>query len=307
MRMRLPKVRFTIRRATVVAAALLSLWLISSLAAAYLLTRRSRSPFAEPPPVVAWGKIEPVRLTAEDGLGIGAWFVPGPADGPSVLLLHGNGGHRGSCLPLAEVLARGGCSVLALSLRAHGDSDGDRNDFGYGARRDVAAGVAFLERRRPGRPIVVQGTSLGAAAAIYAAGDLGGRVRGYVLESPYRDIYSAVRNRTAAYLPVPLDLVAYGGLVAVSPLLLPEAGRMSPLDRIADIPASTPILLLAGGRDDRARPDDVRTLHRRVAAHALMLVFDGARHESLWAFDPGRYGDEVSRFIEEATRRGPRR
>jgi alpha-beta hydrolase superfamily lysophospholipase len=296
-----------LRRSLSVLAVLLGLWLIASCVVAHVLTRRSRSPFAETPPIVSWGRIEPARLVTEDGLGIGAWFVAGPTDGPSVLLLHGNGGCRSASLDLAETVAREGCSVLAISLRAHGDSDGDRNDIGYGARRDVTAAVAYLERRRPGRPIVILATSLGAAAAIYAAGDLETRIRGYILEAPYRDIYSAVRNRTAAFLPRPLNLAAYGGLLAVSPLFLPEAGRMTPLERIADIPASTPILLLVGGRDDRARPSEVGQLHARVTSHARLLVFEGAGHEMLSTSEPARYRREIIRFIRRATGSGPDR
>jgi alpha-beta hydrolase superfamily lysophospholipase len=75
-----------------------------------------------------------------------------------------------------------------ISLRAHGDSTGDFNDMGYSARHDVVAAVEFLERRRPGNPIVIHGLSMGAGAAVFASGELGHRIKGYVLESPYRDL-----------------------------------------------------------------------------------------------------------------------
>ncbi len=80
-------------------------------------------------------------------------------------------------------------------MRAHGDSSGEFNDIGYSARLDVVAAVEFLERRRPARPILIHGTSLGAAAATFAAEELGHRVHGYVLECPYRDLRTAVWNR----------------------------------------------------------------------------------------------------------------
>ena len=79
--------------------------------------------------------------------------------------------------------------------RAHGDSTGEFDDAGYGARRDVCAAVEFLERRRPGRPVIVDGNSLGSAAAIFAAGELGHRVAAYILECPYQDLKIAVWNR----------------------------------------------------------------------------------------------------------------
>src|SRR5262249_40282009 len=146
---------------------------------------------------------------------------------------------------------------------------------------------AFLERKRPGRPVIVQGTSLGAAAAIYAAGHLGARVSGYVLECPYRDVRTAVRNRTAAYLPPLLDGVAYAGLAVAGPWFLPELDRMAPVERIVDIPAAVPILLQAGGCDDRARPEEVAEMDQRVASHARLVVFDDAGHERYCVRCPG--------------------
>ena len=51
-----------------------------------------------------------------------------------------------------EILAAQGYAVLMLTLRAHGDSTGDFDDVGFGARNDVIAGVDFLERAgRAGR------------------------------------------------------------------------------------------------------------------------------------------------------------
>ena len=253
-----------------VLAVLIVLWLLASCGVAYLLTRRSRAAFPQPAPSVSWARIEPHRLKTSDGLEIGAWYVEGPDAGPSILLLHGNGGTR--------------------------------NDIGYSARHDVEAAVAYLEQRRPGRPIVVQGSSLGAAAAIYAAGDVGGRVCGYILEAPYRDIYTAVRNRTSAYLPRPLSNLAYAGLVLVSPLFLPDASRMSPVERIADIPKSIPILLLAGGQDDRARPEEVEEMRASVASHSRLLQFEGSGHVLLNLSDPARYQTEILGFIQETMR-----
>jgi alpha-beta hydrolase superfamily lysophospholipase len=262
----------------IVAVALFVGWLASSFFVAYKMTRRPHPLAAEPPPAVTWATIEPVRLHTCDGLELGAWYMPGRDDGPSVLVLHGHRSDRGECLQLAEMLVGEGCSVLAISLRAHGDSTGDYNDVGYSARHDVVAAVAWLEQRRPGSPVFVQGTSMGAAAAIYAAAELQTRVHGYILECPYRDIRSAVRTRTSAYLPRPLDCVAYAGLNLVGPIFLPELDRMSPLNAVTSIPATVPVLVLAGGRDNRALPDDVKAIYERISSHARLLMYPNAVH-----------------------------
>jgi pimeloyl-ACP methyl ester carboxylesterase len=251
---------------------------------------------------VRWGRLESLRLPTADGQELGAWFAQGPDRGPSVLLLHGNGDSRGNELPLAEFFAKHQCSLLMLSLRAHGDSTGAVNDIGFSACHDVEAAVGYLEQRRKGRPILVQGTSLGAAAALYAAAALGTRVRGYLLEAAYADLRTAVRNRTENYLPFPLDRIAYAGLALTGPLVLPEIDRMAPVEAIAGIPTSVPVLLLAGGRDRLARPPEAQALYRRVHDHGRLVWFAQAGHESYYAHDPLLYQEVVGDLLQEIAR-----
>lgn len=276
----------------------LASWLVASYGVAYRLTHRPRPPFPEPVPAVAWGTFESHRFLSRDGQEIGGWFSPGREDAPSVLLLHGHRGSRWNCLGRAELLAKHGCSVLLISLRAHGDSTGDFNDIGYSARHDVVAAVEFLERRRPGKPIVVLGTSMGGAAALFAAEELARRVRGYILESPYRDLRCAVRNRTENELPPVLDWIAYRGLLTVSPLVLPHLDRISPHEAIGRVPDDVPILILAGEDDLKARRDEAEALFDRVRSHGELLIFGGAGHLRMLETDPVRYRRAVLCFID---------
>jgi hypothetical protein len=156
----------------------LLVWLGSSAFVAWRFTRRSSPPVPEPPPAVSWAKVEGHRLSTSDKQQIGAWLVRGKPEKGCVLLLHGNGCSRGAMLPVMEMLAKADYTVLAITLRAHGDSTGEVNDLGWSARNDVAAAVDFLQREFSGRPIFVVGRSLGSAAAVFAAKDLAGRVAG---------------------------------------------------------------------------------------------------------------------------------
>jgi len=266
---------------------------------AFRLTRRPRSRFEEPAPNVTWGKLESHRFSTRDGQEIGAWFVDGRADAPSVLLVHGNGANRSQSLSRGKLLASHGYAVLMISLRGHGDSTGDYHDVGYSARQDVQAAVGFLEGRRAGRPVIVMGNSMGSAAAIFAAGELGNRVHGYVLESPYQDLKVAVWNRTHAYLPPVLREVAYSGLRIVGPIFLPHLEQISPLKAIADIPRDVPVLVLAGGADRLARPEEARALYNQVAAHGRLVFLPGAGHGNLFGSAPKLYTRTVLGFCKD--------
>lgn len=286
-----------------VAISALALWLTISWAAAYRLTRRPRPWFAEPAPVVSWGELESHRLRTRDGHELGAWLFRGKEDSPSVLLLHGNRGSRTKSLDRAAMLASHGCAVLLVSLRAHGDSTGEFNDIGYSARHDVVAAIDFLERQRPAHPIVVHGTSMGAAAAVFASGELAHRVHGYVLECPYADLKTAVWNRIENALPPGIDWLTYQGLVLVSPLVIPELARISTVGAIQAAPPEVPILILAGAQDRRARPEEASALFDRVKSHATLIMFPGADHGRLHVTDPGRYTQAVLGFVQSVQRR----
>ncbi len=291
-----------LRRWLITAAVAVAVWLLVCSAVAFRLTRRPRSRFQEPAPNVNWGKLESHRFLTHDGQEIGAWFVDRRGDAPSVLWIHGNGGNRSHGLGRAKLLASQGYAVLMISLRGHGDSTGDYHDIGYSARQDVEAAVAFLERRRAGRPVIVMGNSMGSAAAIFAAGELGNRVHGYVLESPYQDLKVAVWNRIDAYLPPVLREVAYSGLRIVGPIFLPHLEQISPLRAIAGVPRNVPVLILAGGADRLARPAEAKALYNRVAAHCRLVFVPGAGHGNLFKSAPDLYTRTVLDFIRDIPR-----
>jgi pimeloyl-ACP methyl ester carboxylesterase len=281
------------------AVLLICVWLLVSLLFVYRLTRRPRAWFAEPAPTVAWARLEEHQLHTSDGETLGAWFHRTTGDGPTVLVLHGSGGSRHNSLRAAEFFVGQGCAVLLVSLRSHGDSTGEINDFGYSAEQDVVAAVAFLEKHRPGRPIIVNGTSMGSAAAIFASAELGERVAGYILESPYRDLHHAVRNRTALYLPPVLDHVAYLGVALVGPLVLPDAERIAPIDHVTGIPPTVPAVFLCGTEDRRATPAEAQALCDRIGDHARLVLFQGAGHGCLIRENPQLYAQAVAPLLRK--------
>jgi pimeloyl-ACP methyl ester carboxylesterase len=246
---------------------------------------------------VRWGVLEELQLETEDGETLGAWYYRGAEGAPSVVVLHGLGGSRWNSLPSAEFFAGQQCSVLLVSLRAHGDSTGEVNDFGYSSRHDVVAAVKFLEKERPDRPILVEGHSMGAAAAIFAAGELGERVSGYVLEAPYRDLHRAARNRTARYLPPILDRVAYAGIVLTGPLVLPDVDRISPIDHIGDIPASVPVVFMSGTDDANAQTSEAQELCECISSHAHVVLFEGAGHGLPVQYNPRLFAQAVTPLL----------
>jgi len=147
------------------------------------------------------------------------------------------------------------------------------------------------------------GVSLGSAAAIFASQELGRLVHGYILESPYQDLKTAVWNRTQTYLPPVLAQVAYAGLRAVGLFFLPNLEEIAPLRAIDGIPSDVPVLIMAGLADRLARPDEAKALFDRVASHGELAFFPGADHNNLFPSTPDRYRRMVLDLCGAPTRR----
>jgi fermentation-respiration switch protein FrsA (DUF1100 family) len=147
--------------------------------------------------------------------------------------------------------------------------------------------------------VIVWGQSLGAAAAVFAAAHLGDDVAGYILECPYQDLRTAVRNRMEYYLPPIIADVAYAGAAIVAPLVLPELDRISPLQAASSIPEPARVLIMAGGADRRARPAEARAIFERVRSQARLLIVPEGHHVKLLAADPTAYQEAALKLIRD--------
>ncbi len=284
-----------IERAPIAVAALLVTWLGSGTLAALALTRRWTGERLEPAPA----DLREVRLHTSDGLELGAWLGEEADERGAVVLVHGNGSSRSALLEEARAIRALGFTVLPITVRAHGDSGGRRNDFGWSAQHDVEAAVAFLEARDRGRPIVVLGISLGAAASVFAAPALGERVAGYVLIGPYADLHLAAERRTTRYLPPLLDELAYGALFVGGRMVLPELDRIAPASSARAMPSAVPTLVIVGGEDDRAPLSDARLIVAPLS-DARIETIAGASHETVSAIAATEQGLAlVSSFLDE--------
>lgn len=272
-------------------------WLVSSYFAARYFVSRRNQPYVEKLPADNAFQFTEHRLISRDGETIGSWFAPGKTGSPMVVLVHGHLGDRSQCLPYAQLFQEMGCGTLLITMRAHGDSTGTLNDFGYGARLDVIAAVEFLQKHAPGRPILLLGISAGATAVSFAAAELGTQVAGVVMEEPFLDIQTAVKRRTDLYLPAGFSYLAHRGLVSMASLVIPHYAAIAPVEAVSQIPAEVPIWILAGGLDDRAYPEEAQAIYQRASTHAELTIFPLAHHESLLVHDEAMYRAQVKRWL----------
>lgn len=261
---------------------------------ARVLTQRKHPPAPETATILSGLPAESLRLTASDGIETGAWLYLPPAPECIVILAHGNGSQRQALLGYAQEFVNNGCAALPITLRAHGDSEGELNDFGYGARLDIQAAVKLAQRRCPGTDIYIFGQSLGAAAALFAAPDLGDQIQGYLLESPYASLEGAVKNRLRMRLPKPLVTPGYHLLALWAERFLDvPIADIAPVRAAAKVRSKAKFIVLAGRQDQRATPSEARAVVDALPDGARLEIFDDAAHSELWLSDQARYREAI--------------
>jgi pimeloyl-ACP methyl ester carboxylesterase len=219
-------------------------------------------------------------------------------EGALVVCAPGMGDLRSVYRFLAPELVKAGSRVATMDLRGHGESDAT-----FARYDDVAAGTDLLALvEQLGRPAILVGNSMSAGAAVWAAAERPGLVRGLVLIGPFvrqvpvgavkalafralmaRPWGPAVWNRYYATLypgRAPSDLTAHRRAIRESMQRQGHARAFVQTTRTSHEPAEArlgqvyaPTLLVMGERDpDFADPAaEAREIAERLDAEILMV------------------------------------
>lgn len=218
----------------------------------------------------------------EPSITIHAWWVPGPsADGPAVVVVHGQGSCRRdpTILVPAGMLHAEGFGVLLIDMRDNGDSTREDGRYGFGSDefRDVLGAWDWLGAQGvpPGR-IGLFGESGGAAAVVVAMGE-DSRVAAGWEEAGAADLATiAVEEARRQGLPE----ILVPGAIAWMWLFGDDVVNRSPLNEAHKI-GTRPFQVVHGMKDRRVALHHAKDLEAVLQAanpanHAWLI--DGAEH-----------------------------
>lgn len=223
-----------------------------------------------------------VTLRTEDGLELGAWFVPAsgsaPAEPMAVLVAPGNGGNRAGRAGLALELSARGLAVLLMDYRGYGGNPGKPSEDGLAADA-IAASEALEELGYPPERTIYFGESLG--AGVVAALQVRRPPAGIVLRSPFTEL-ADVGSHHYPFLPVRLLL----------------RDRFPVVEHLSSSKVPTTVIY---AEHDAVVPS---SLSARVADAASVLVermvIPGADHNDPVMFGP-RVAEAVARLVQEVS------
>jgi alpha-beta hydrolase superfamily lysophospholipase len=186
----------------------------------------------------------------------------------TLVYLHGVADNRGSSATAVDRFAGRGFDVVAYDSRAHGDSGGAVCTYGFHEKQDLAR---VIDRVEAG-PVVVMGTSLGAAVALQAAAE-DSRIAAVVAAESFSDLKTVASERAPWFF----DATVVSRALA----LAEERGRF----RLEDVsPVSVaprirvPVFIIHGVDDVETAPAHARRIYDALGEGRRLRLVEGAGH-----------------------------
>lgn len=243
-----------------------------------------------------------VFIPGRDGKMLHGVWLPAENPGRVVLCFHGYASSsRRDFADLARFYAGLGFGVLLVDMRAHGQSEGKYTSLGVLERLDVLEWVSYVQRKSiDGLQLVLHGVSIGATAALMAAGsELPGSVRGIVADSAFTNGWDLFEGQLRSRSGLP----AFPLLHTVDQMAKRVAGfdlaGCSAAEEVAK--ASVPILLIRGEQDTVVPRSMCDRIYESCASPTHLLTVPGAGHGEAYYTDVDQCRHTLETFLQKVS------
>ncbi len=221
---------------------------------------------------------EEVRIPSEDGGQLAAWWIPGEAGKPALVLIHGWSRNRERLLPHIRQLHALGYHLLAFDARNHGASTPLNPPNVWSFTEDACAAIRWLEREHPtaARQLGVLGLSIGGGAAINAAA-LCPQIRAVITVGAIGHPVATMRwEMEKHHLP---DFLIRLVLAYTQWRYRLDFDKIAPVNHVGQVKGR--ILLIHGDQDETVALQQAHNLHTAAPPERCMLwVVPGKGHSN---------------------------
>jgi alpha-beta hydrolase superfamily lysophospholipase len=236
------------------------------------------------------------RIDAGQSEWLEAWFMPSTSSSGVVLMFPGYATSKDTLLTPAAALHDMGYDALLVDFRGSGGSSGSDTTLGVREAEDVATSVAYARQAWPGKPIVLYGVSMGAAAVLRAVAKDGVQPDALILESPFDRLLTTVGNRFHSMgLPAfpSAELLIFWGSVQHGF----DGFQHNPVEYARSV--KCPTLFMYGDQDPRVTPEQSVAIYEQLDGPKEFVSFHGAGHTSLIAAAPQDWKLRVAKFLDQ--------
>jgi pimeloyl-ACP methyl ester carboxylesterase len=237
---------------------------------------------------------------AGKALRLAGWWIPAsPGSRKTALLIHGYADAKVGAIAFAPLLNQLDFNILAIDLRAHGDSQGRFCTAGFFEREDLNQVINQLRAEHPNQTeqLILFGISLGGSVAAATAA-MRSDIDAVILESPFPSYDRVVLNHTRL-LNLPAGMLLEAALATAQKMSGADFDAVRLIDQVKKI--ACPVMMVVAQEDTLLTAADVADLQRAAEgspANEFWLVPD-ANHLQAMATDPAEYAQRLERFLKD--------
>jgi pimeloyl-ACP methyl ester carboxylesterase len=237
-------------------------------------------------------------------LTLASWWIPNTAPSDkTVILLHGYADAKVGALAWAPPFHELGYNILALDLRAHGESSGYISSGGYWERYDIEQVINDLKARHASETqhLILFGASLGAAIAIALSAERSD-IEAVVMESPNTDFRRAAAGHFNL-LGIGLSSLQQTALYLAQHVSKADLSVVNPLSLIPK--SRSPILIIQGAEDPLTTGIEQLQLEEAIKTRddgSLYWKLENVPHLMAIAAAPQQYRDTLANFLNRKSK-----
>jgi pimeloyl-ACP methyl ester carboxylesterase len=204
----------------------------------------------------------------------------------TIVYLHGVADNRRSATGVVQRFVSRGFNVVAYDSRAHGESGGDACTYGFFEKQDLRLVIDTLGTG----PVILIGTSLGAAVALQEAAD-DPRVRAVVAAETFSDLRTVASERAPVFFTKGTIDRSFEAAEREAHFRVDE---VQPEQSARRITAS--VLVIHGADDVETPPAHSERVYAALAGPKRLILVPGAGHNGSLRSD---IWNQIERWIDE--------
>jgi len=221
------------------------------------------------------------------------WYIPVDSAKGTVVICHGFSGNKASMLDKSEVFNNLGYNTFMLDFMGSGGSEGNQTTIGYFEAEEVCSAFRYVKRKSE-KPIILFGTSMGAAAIMKAVHDSTLTAGALILECPFGSMLETVEarfhNMSVPSFPMARLLVFWGGFQNSF-----NAFSHNPETYAANI--QVPTLLMYGEKDISVSRDETDRIFTNLKGSKELKLYKNAGHENYLKKYQKEWTEDVADFL----------
>lgn len=259
------------------------------------------SPFREAEPWFFEQKPHDLWITSKDGLKLHAYYLPCPTVPKQLVILHhGYTSQARNMALFARYYAdHHESAILAIDMRAHGQSEGQYLGFGWLEKDDTLRWIDHMNilLGQP-LPVILHGISLGASTILNLAGtQCPDQVKAIIADSGFSDLNRQFKRQLKEIFSLPsFPLIPLASFWCQ--LILGFSFKTaSPIEYASQI--KTPTLIIHGLKDMFVPYPMSDDLYAVLRCKKQLVQYENAHHALTYPLNKTDYEIQVGRFLQE--------